>query len=235
MVGSKFFGMGCAASFILGNNLDYAQQLAAWKAQGKLGSPPRLVSPWEQPADLSCIFCDTVIVRQQRTTSETSMSIVEKMQRISRMPFVLHADTSGLGFILTAGIGGVVYCTCSVSNDSSACSPYLAFPAELIYPLCPCQVFFLFAGNVQYNIASTCSFAHNFPQQYEKWSANTVRWLITVMYTSGGAFYLLAGLFYVLTDTGPKFWKGKPSRRRLSALILALDITRCNTRCDACS
>ena len=43
MLGSKFFGLGCAASFILGNNLDYTQQLDAWKAQGKLGNPPRSV------------------------------------------------------------------------------------------------------------------------------------------------------------------------------------------------
>lgn len=43
MLGSKFFGLGCAASFILGNNLDYTQQLDAWKAQGKLGHPPRSV------------------------------------------------------------------------------------------------------------------------------------------------------------------------------------------------
>ena len=57
-MGSKFFGMGCAASFILGNNLDYAQHLAAWKAQGKLGSPPRSVFHWKQPA-VSCIFCET--------------------------------------------------------------------------------------------------------------------------------------------------------------------------------
>ena len=61
MLGSKFFGMGCAASFILGNNLGYAQQLAAWKAQGKLGSPPRLVCHCKQPAFLSCIFCGTAV------------------------------------------------------------------------------------------------------------------------------------------------------------------------------
>lgn len=61
MVGSKFFGLGCAASFILGNNLDYAQQLAAWKAQGKLGSPPRLVSYWERPETLCCMFYETAL------------------------------------------------------------------------------------------------------------------------------------------------------------------------------
>lgn len=123
MLGSKFFGMGCVASFILGNNLDYAQQLAAWKAQGKLGSPPRLVSSREQPANLSCILYETVIERQQHTTSETSLSIVQMMQKTSNMSFVLHADTSGLAFIPTAGIGGVVYCTFSVSNNSTPYSP----------------------------------------------------------------------------------------------------------------
>ncbi|KAL3141403.1 hypothetical protein ABBQ32_004975 [Trebouxia sp. C0010 RCD-2024] len=133
MLGSKFFGLGCAASFILGNNLDYTQQLDAWKAQGKLGHPPRY--KWIGFHPDSCYWW-----------------------------------------------GGVLY----------------------------------ILGNIQYNIASTCAFAHNFPQQYESWSANTVKWLVTVMYTSGGACYLLAGLFYVLTDTGPKFWKGVlvPTQKR---------------------
>ena len=89
-------------------------------------------------------------------------------------------------------------------------------------------------GNLQYNIASTCSFAHNFPSQYEKWSADTVKWLVTVMYTSGGACYLLAGLFYVLTDTGPKFWKGKLNVRSYVCTSASRWILCCGT-CSLCN
>ena len=41
MLGSKFFGMGCLSLYILGNNQEYAQQLADWKAKGQLGKKPR--------------------------------------------------------------------------------------------------------------------------------------------------------------------------------------------------
>ena len=63
-------------------------------------------------------------------------------------------------------------------------------------------------GSLQYNIASTSTFAHNFPQQYASWSARKVKWLCTVMYTSGGAAYFVAGACYVVQDTGLWFWKG---------------------------
>ena len=129
------------------------------------------------------------------------------------MLLALHADTGGLAFILTAGTGGVVFYTSLVSVNSRDGSAYFAVAADSKIPFLRMSIgLSLFAGNVQYNIASTCSFAHNFPQQYQKWSADAIKWLITVMYTSGGACYLLAGLFYVLTDTGPKFWKGKPGK-----------------------
>ena len=41
MIGSKLFGMGCAATYVLGNNTDYPQLLATWKANGQLGKQPR--------------------------------------------------------------------------------------------------------------------------------------------------------------------------------------------------
>ncbi len=42
-MGSNFFGVGCAATFVLGNNPDYAQQLAAREAHGQQGKKPRSV------------------------------------------------------------------------------------------------------------------------------------------------------------------------------------------------
>lgn len=76
-------------------------------------------------------------------------------------------------------------------------------------------------GNLQYNIASTCSFAHNFPQQHQSWSADAVKWLVTVNYTSGGGFYLLAAVFFVLTDTGSKIWTGTAGPK-VSGLICTI-------------
>lgn len=66
-------------------------------------------------------------------------------------------------------------------------------------------------GSIQYNIASTSTFAHNFPPQHAAWSARKVKWLCTVMYTSGGAAYFLAGACYVVKDTGPWIWRGVTS------------------------
>ena len=63
-------------------------------------------------------------------------------------------------------------------------------------------------GSVQYNTASTSAFVHNFPEQHKSWSDTVVKWLITVMYTSGGSFYFLAGGMYVLSDTGLHWWRG---------------------------
>lgn len=56
-------------------------------------------------------------------------------------------------------------------------------------------------GSLQYNIASTCAFVHNFPRYYGTWSPNAVKWLTTVMYTSGGGCYFLAELMYVFAAT----------------------------------
>ena len=52
MMGSKLFGMGCVAAFVLGNNPDYAQQLAEWEAQARPGDRPRLFAVFEMHVEL---------------------------------------------------------------------------------------------------------------------------------------------------------------------------------------
>lgn len=170
MMGSKLFGLGCAASFVLGNNPNYAQQLAVWDAQGMPENPPRF-AVFYVGAAYGCVKLSFVFIMCAKDAQPDLVSIYKCffMDGFCRYKLIGCRPNSWYWW------GGVLY-------------------------LC---------GNVQYNIASTCSFAHNFPQQYATWSADAVKWLVTVMYTSGGGFYLLAGLFYILTDTGSQFWRGK--------------------------